>query len=191
MSQTIDSDAEIREQYSRMSLVITDTFPNILRDVIRSVIHTNKLYQLCVPHMRSFPLDQQKSLKDLDLLNSYDSLDVSLVYKLLRQFKLIPSPTKGWGLYPEKGDIKLGDDVEHIRNYRNQIAHRTNIIIEKNEFENYFDHFRDIGRRMDLNFFQKTNYEETIVLHKTCRMDIQMQVKYENALQELENIKCE
>ncbi|CAC5383545.1 unnamed protein product [Mytilus coruscus] len=97
--------------------------------------------------------------------------------------------TKGWGLYPDKGDIKLGDDVERMRNYRNQTAHRTNISIDKNEFENYFDHFRNIGRRMDLNFFRKTNYEETIILHKTCRMDIQMQIKYENALKELENIK--
>lgn len=190
VSQNVDKDGENRELYSRVSLVITDTFPNILRYVIRSLIPASRLYQLCLPHLKSFSPDQEKNLQDLDLLNSYESLDITLVYRLIRQFQLLPSPTNGWGTYPDKKDKKICDDVERIRYYRNQLAHRSNTNIEKKEFEDYFDNFCDIGHRIDLNFFQKTNYEETIILQKTCRMDKQMQIKYENALKELENIKC-
>ncbi|XP_052102934.1 uncharacterized protein LOC127736429 [Mytilus californianus] len=189
VSQIVDEDGETKECFSRMSFVITDTFPNILRDVIRSSIHANRLYKLCIPHLRNFSPDQQNCLQDLDLSNSYGSLDVSLIYRLLKQFQLISPPTKGWGIFPCKVDNRLGDDVERIRYYRNQMAHKTNIRIERTEFENYFDSFRDIGHKMDINFFQKTNYEETIILHKTCRIDIHMQNKYINTLKELENIK--
>ncbi|CAC5383542.1 unnamed protein product [Mytilus coruscus] len=189
VSQNVDAECEYREHYSRMSLVIIDTFPNILRDVIRSSISAHRLYQLCIPHLSSFTPDQQKNLQDLNLMNSYASLDISIIYRLLRQFQLIPPPTLGWGNFPNKDDNTLGDDVERIRYYRNQVAHRNNTNIEKNEFEDYFNHFLSIGHRMDLNLSQGTNYEKKIDLHKTCRIDIQMQIKYENALKELENIK--
>lgn len=191
MDQNVDAESEFRENYSRLSLVITDTFPSILRDVIGSIISAKKLYQLCVPnHLSSFTSDQQKNLQDLNLTNSYTSLDISIIYRLLRQFELIPPPTLGWGNFPDKNHNKLGDDVERIRYYRNQVAHRNNTNIEKIEFEDYFNHFLNIGNRMDLNLRQGTNYERNIDLHKTCRIDKQMQIKYENALKELENIKC-
>ncbi|CAG2243021.1 unnamed protein product [Mytilus edulis] len=117
-------------------------------------------------------------------------MDITLIYKLLRQLSLISPPTNGWGNKPEKTDMKLADDVERIRRYRNHLAHRCNTNIGKDEFDDYFDKFRDIGYRMDLNFFNKTNYERLIKLHKTCSMDKQMQTKYMNALKQLENIKC-
>ncbi|XP_052083363.1 uncharacterized protein LOC127720682 [Mytilus californianus] len=44
---------------------------------------------------------------------------------------------------------------------------------------------------MDLNFFQKTNYKRLIICHKTCSMDMQMLIKYKNALKQLENIKLQ
>lgn len=190
VDQNVDAECEFRENYSRLSLVIIDTFPNILRDVIRLIITAERLYQLCLPKLTSFTSDQQKNLQDLNLTNSYTSLDISIIYRLLRQFQLIPPPTLGWGNFPGKNHNKLGDDVERIRYYRNQVAHRNNTNIEKIEFEDYFNHFLNIGIRMDLNLRQGTNYESNINLHKTCRIDKQMQIKYENALKELENIKC-
>lgn len=174
-----------------MSLAINDTFPNIFRDIIRSIISPRKLYQMCIQHLHSFSTDQNTCLHKIQSSNSYDSLDISLIYKLLRQFSLVPSPTKGWGNIPDKVDIQLSDDIERIRLCRNQLAHRCSTNITKVEFDNYFDQFRDIGHRIDLNFFQKTNYEYKINGYKTCRMDTQMETKYINTLKELENLKCE
>ncbi|XP_071146855.1 uncharacterized protein [Mytilus edulis] len=189
--QIVDEESENIERYSRVSRVITDTFPNILRDIIRSNMSASNLYQLCLPHLNGFSSDQQLTLNDANSSNSYDSMDITLIYKLLRQFLLINPPTKRWGSNPDKADIKLADDVERIRRYRNHLAHRCNTNIGKDEFDDYFDNFRDIGYRMDLNFFQKTNYKQLIISHKTCSMDMQMQIKYKNALKQLEYIKLQ
>lgn len=177
------------EWYSRISMAIIETFPNILRDVIQSRISANKLYQRCVPVLKHFVPEQQKNIIKLHHTNTYDSLDITLIYKLLRQFLLIPPPTKGWGSIPNKVDIILGDDMERIRVYRNELAHRCDTNIDRNLFDEYFDNFRDIGQRMDLYFNKKRDYERRIIWHKTCMMDSEMQAKYENALKEIENIK--
>lgn len=185
-----DTDSEKRERYSRVSMAIIETFPNILRDVIESIISASHLYQKCIPFLKSFYAEQQKNLATLQHSNSYDSLDITLIYKLLRQFPLLPSPTKGWGNIPDKVDIQVEDDIERIRYYRNQLAHRSDIKINKSVFDEYFQTFRDIGHRMDLYFNQKSNYEQRIIGYKTCRMDTEMLAKYENAMKEMENIKC-
>lgn len=191
VTQIVDDESENRERISRMSLAIIDTFPNIFREIIRSTISPSELYQKCISHLCSFSADQRKCLHELQSSNSYDSFDISLIYKLLRQFELVSSPTKGWGNVPDKEDIQLSDDIERIRRYRNQLAHRRSSTMTKEEFDNYFDQFCGIGKRIDCNFFQKTNYEYQIIGHQTCRMDIQMQIKYNNSLKELENLRCE
>ncbi|XP_052097447.1 uncharacterized protein LOC127732452 isoform X2 [Mytilus californianus] len=187
----VDEESEKLERYSRVSRVITDTFPNILRDIISSNSSASKMYQMCLTYLNDFSSDQKTSLKDLKASNSYESMDITLIYKLLRQFSLINPPTKGWGSNPDKADINLADDVERIRRYRNQIAHRCNTNIGKAEFDEFFDNSRHIGLRMDLNFFRKRNYEQLIVRHKTCSMDMQMQTKYKNAVKQLEKIKLQ
>ncbi|XP_052082921.1 uncharacterized protein LOC127720379 isoform X3 [Mytilus californianus] len=182
-------ESEKRERYSRLSIPIIETFPNILRDVIRTIMPAKLLYQKCIPVLKTFYPEQQTNIKELQYSNTYGSLDVTLIYQLLRQFSLIPSPTKGWGRLPDKVDINLGDDIERIRFYRNKLAHRSDTKIEKNEFNEYFDEFRGIGNRMDLNFSQTTNYEEQIIGYRTCGVDTAMQAKFKNAMKEIENIK--
>ncbi|XP_076086394.1 uncharacterized protein LOC143057051 isoform X2 [Mytilus galloprovincialis] len=185
-----DTESDKRERYSRLSIPIIDIFPKILRDVIRTCEPVAKfLHQKCVPVLTRFYPEQQKIIEELQYSNSYDSLDVTSIYQILRRLKLISQPTKGWGTFPDKADINLGDDVERIRCYRNNLAHRSDTKIGKNEFNEYFNEFRSIGHRMDRNFSQPTNYEQEIVDYRTCGMDTAMQAKYENAMMEIENIK--
>ncbi|XP_071170985.1 uncharacterized protein [Mytilus edulis] len=187
---------EKKERYSRISLVVIESFPNMLRNVIQLVKPAREVYNMCTPIMHDFWSDQQTKLQELQSSNSYDSLDISLIYILLRQFSLINSPTNNWGVVPGENDTKVADDVERIRYFRNKIAHMCSTNIGKVEFDNYFNQFIDIGRRMDKiktrrfgENFQDTNFESDIIGHKTCNMDTQMQIKYMNALMELENIK--
>ncbi|VDI54895.1 Hypothetical predicted protein [Mytilus galloprovincialis] len=185
-----DTESDKRERYSRLSIPIIDIFPKILRDVIRKCEPVAKfLHQRCVPVLTTFYPEQQRIIEELQYSNTYDSLDVSSIYHILRRLKLIPQPTKDWGTLPDKVDINLGDDVERIRCYRNNLAHRSDTKIKKNEFNEYFNEFRSIGHRMDLYFSQPTNYEQEIVDCRTCGMDTAMQAKYENAMMEIENIK--
>ncbi|XP_052067787.1 uncharacterized protein LOC127707295 [Mytilus californianus] len=184
-----DTGSEKRERYSRLSMAFIDTFPNILRDIIRSNISASDLYLRCINYIGYFNPEQQANLRQLQYSSTYSSLDVTLIYRLLRQFQLIPPPTQGWGAIPNKADTKLADDIERIRCYRNQVAHRCDTNIDANVFDDYFDKFQNIGRRMDLNFFQKTNFEQQIIGHRTSRIDTEMLKKYENAMKEKELIQ--
>ncbi|CAC5385050.1 unnamed protein product [Mytilus coruscus] len=185
-----DTESEKRERYCRLAMAVIDTFPNILRDVIRSNISASDLYLRCIRLINTLNPEQQANLRQLHYSNTYSSLDITLIYKLLRQFNLIPPPTQGWGAIPDKADSKLADDIERIRFYRNQIAHRCDTNIDTNVFDDYFDKFQDIARRMDLIFFQKTNYERQIIGHRTRRIDTELQKKYENAMKKIDNIQC-
>ncbi|VDI20754.1 Hypothetical predicted protein [Mytilus galloprovincialis] len=183
-----NGESKKQERYSRLSMAIIETFPKILRHVIRSRISASQLYLMCEPFLKTFYPEQRTSLKELPNSNTYDSLDITLVYKLLKQFSLIPSPTKGWGVIPENTDTSLGDDIERIRCCRNQLVHRRDTNIDESQFDDYFNKFQQICLRMDLHF--NTNYEERIIEHKTYAMDAETQIKYENAMKEIENIKC-
>ncbi|XP_062618770.1 uncharacterized protein LOC134280377 isoform X2 [Saccostrea cucullata] len=51
------------------------------------------------------------------------SMDISIMYKLLRNFSDIAPPGNGWGKEPKKVDITESDDIERIRLYRNKYSH--------------------------------------------------------------------
>ncbi|CAG2195038.1 unnamed protein product [Mytilus edulis] len=93
---------EKKERYSRISLVVIESFPNMLRNVIQLVKPAREMYNMCTPIMDNFTSDQQTKLQELQSSNSYDSLDISLIYRLLKQFSLINSPTNNWGGVPGK-----------------------------------------------------------------------------------------
>lgn len=194
MTHNIHEVDENKEHYSRISLVVIESFPNMLRTVIQLVKPAARdMYNMCTPVMEDFTSDQQTKLKELQSSNSYDALDISMIYRLLKQFALIQSPTNNWGGVPGEKDITVADDVERIRYFRNKIAHMCSTNIGKVEFDNYFNQFLAIGRRMDEIKTVKSdkNFESDIIVHKTRNMDTQMQIKYMIALNQLENIKCE
>lgn len=51
------------------------------------------------------------------------SMDVTIMYKLLRNFSDIAPPGNGWGKEPKIVDITESDDIERIRLYRNKYSH--------------------------------------------------------------------
>ncbi|VDI49870.1 Hypothetical predicted protein [Mytilus galloprovincialis] len=179
-----------REHFSRVSMVITGIFPNILRAVIQTIISANQLYQQhCLPNLNTaFQAHEQKSLKNLNQANNYDSVDIPLIYKLLRTFTLIVTPTKGWGQKPDAIHVTISDDVERIRILRNEIAHLSSTRIDRPAFEDYFSQFCDIGHRVDLYFISTTSYKQDILESITCVMDSDQHIRLEDALKRIDNI---
>ncbi|XP_061194040.1 uncharacterized protein LOC133202258 [Saccostrea echinata] len=51
------------------------------------------------------------------------SMDVTIMYKLLRNFSDISPPQSGWGKEPKIIHITESDDIERIRLYRNKYSH--------------------------------------------------------------------
>ncbi|XP_071150437.1 uncharacterized protein [Mytilus edulis] len=180
----------MRELYSRTAIVITDIFPDILRELLWSLISPQDLYKKCDTNfLNSCFSDQQTYLKTLKLKNSFSFLDIPIIYKLLRYFSLIPPPSKGWGKAPDPTDDLIADDVERIRTLRNEIAHRCDANIDKNTCDALFVKFSKIAERFDIYFIGQTNYEQKVIDCRMCPMDLQMLTKYENAVKELENLK--
>lgn len=189
---TTNLNTMMKEFYSRAVLVITDIFPAILRAIIHSQISAQDLYQkltVDTAFLRSCCHEQRIRLETLKHCHLFKSLDIPTTYKLLRNFKLIPHPSKGWGVDPAPTDIIIADDVERIRICRNKIAHSFDATISKNDFDTFFVKCCDIGERIDKYFNKQTNFEQKIVDCKICLMDIEMQTKYEKAAKELENLK--
>lgn len=57
-----------------------------------------------------------KSLCNLNSLDDYQNLDISLVYNLLRNVcKNVTPPKRSWGYEPSADDVSLAADIERIR----------------------------------------------------------------------------
>lgn len=185
---------EEREYISRVSMVITTIFPNILRFLLIScALNSNspcQMYQqYFVSKLSEFEQFQRKALKKIQKTNTYDSVDIPLSWKLFRKFQLIAPPKKGWGKPPEAHHVTISDDVERIHQLRNEIAHMTDTKINQSTFIKYFKQFSDIGNRVDQHF-RSNRYRIKINECITCVMDSAQLIKYENAVKQMENMKC-
>lgn len=55
------------------------------------------------------------------LLPDYKTFDVDLLYKLIKHLCSISRPTQGWGIKPRCYDIKISDDIERLRQFRDNM----------------------------------------------------------------------
>lgn len=150
------------------------------------------MYSNVAPDIRKYRRDQQTNLQDLSSLDTFDSLDITLLYQLLRDYSSVQAPTSGWGAHPVSSELTIGDDIERIRIFRNKFAHRSDIKMLQNTFEDYFCQFISVSHRIDVYLGNTMNpsCEQEVINCKTCNMDADLQNKYENALKTLENVKC-
>lgn len=80
--------------------------------------------------------------------------DVTLIYKLVRNLRLVQVPTKGsWGRgYPDDKHTTVGDDLERIRIKRNTIIHevlRRDSYVTDKELGLYFTLFKAMASRLE------------------------------------------
>ncbi|XP_052082547.1 uncharacterized protein LOC127720138 isoform X3 [Mytilus californianus] len=173
-------DAQTR--YARSSMLITDVFPEILRQFI-TVQHNNmpaQALERMVSRDKEFrntlDADERKMIQSLQSGN-YDEIDFSLLYKLIRYFKLVDEPTKSWGNTPDTDDVNVGDDTERLRRYRNKITHKTRADMTEIELNKLFSDVTDIGKRAD-KYLQKQIFEKEIEKLRKCSMDEDIKEKY-------------
>ncbi|XP_061193666.1 uncharacterized protein LOC133201889 [Saccostrea echinata] len=64
------------------------------------------------------------------------SMDITIMYKLLRNYSDITPPGNGWGKDPKVEHITESDDIERIRLYRNKYSHDagSNLVMKDNVF---------------------------------------------------------
>lgn len=131
------------ENFLRLCRLILTICTDILRDVLsryikpadlRSELDKNRrrLEKIMNTEQKKliYPANGNKAL-------AAKHLDISVMYKVLRNICNIPKHRNGWGNPPKTGDNNMAACIERIRIQRNEVlAHNANGVIEKTEFKN-------------------------------------------------------
>ena len=110
--------------------------------------------------MKSLNKAEKKLIQTLDT-DGYNKLDMSLLYKLIRHFNLVAEPSKKWGNRPLATNINQGDDMERMRNNRNDLVHRPKGGLSEEERNKFFHESIEIACRVDNFIGQSTSSFET------------------------------
>lgn len=85
----------------------------------------------------------------------YSKFDVTLLYTLIRNLCPSLKPTKGWGKAPAYADIKIGDDIERLRLFRNKYsAHADSSAISDAVFKDIWKNLNSAVNRIQ-KYMQK------------------------------------
>lgn len=93
----------------------------------------------------------------------YSNFDVTLLYKLIRNLCPSLEPTQGWGEDPADTDIQIGDDIERLRIFRNNIVRHSSSEISDSDFEIFLKELKSVLQRIQNHMTSKgynVNYEE-------------------------------
>lgn len=155
-----------RIRHSTALMVVLDIFPQIMRDMICHDFNPNTVSTLIRNQPRflqGLNSMEKKMISDMGI-NGYNSLDISIFYKIIRFFGLLPIPNQRWGNRPASGDIGKGDDVERMRYLRNDVFHRPAGSFSELEKNDFFQQSIEIARRMDTsNGSPPIGYESKVI----------------------------
>lgn len=154
-----------------------------LKDILASHIRPVNLFQkihscstlMLRTDQRKLCLIQPPGLPD------YNTFDVTLLYKLIRNLCGLPSPAQGWGKEPKTTDTQISDDIERLRLFRNNYyAHANSASISDDVFEDVWKNLKMAIKRMNSKITCNVDYEEELIMierskftddHlKTCRI---------------------
>ncbi|XP_062620247.1 uncharacterized protein LOC134281825 [Saccostrea cucullata] len=93
----------------------------------------------------------------------FRDLDLSLLYKILRNLCNIPTHIAGWGNPPRQSDFSLAACIERIRILRNSISgHSTNGTVDDMEYEDYWRNLRTSVVEIEREVTGSDRYERGI-----------------------------
>ena len=186
-----------KTNYARLGLVVADIFPNILREIMRSIILPEGLCRQIKKQHKKKPsfLNKMTHGEHVSLITlsngTYNNIDFTLLYKLMRSFSILDDPRQGWGNQPTIADVTISDDVERLRFARNKLVHRIKADIDSIEMSDYFSNIVNITQRIDTNLgkLPDQGFAREVLNFQTHCMDSEMEQKYYQALKDIEDIK--
>ena len=145
----------------RLSRAVVDLGGDILRDTLYyhytpTMAHA-EVMRLRLNHrhpLNKLNVQQMSVLNNASTKGDYSDCDITLLYSLLRNLPLTNTamrPTTGWGTLPvNAANVTLGDDIERIRDMRNQIyGHIATTAISVVIYTQYMAELYNICLRMD------------------------------------------
>lgn len=139
----------------RLSRLIFSGGTRALRELFDFYIPPEDLARtLCdVKHIRSLTMMKRRRLitmSDWELLFppsdshvSSESWDISLLLKLLRNFKMLQPPATGWDILPNSSDLSLSADVVRLKYYRNILAQLNLGKLTDEEYERWWEEIKN------------------------------------------------
>ena len=169
---------EENTNYARISRIVVELCRDVLWDFLTSEIKPSDLATTVVQNLHKLELhddikDKFNDYKSRNILPKSDDLDCTALYCLIRNLlpksKLKP-PAKGWGVPPDSHQIKVADDVERLRGYRNKLySHSKLAAIPNVDYQIYVTNMKALLKRFDTRL--KTNYNKVLDNYLSCVMD--------------------
>ena len=141
----------------RMCRAVVDLGGDMLRNVLYHHVKPAIVvsYVLASKYYKSNPLNsyQMSVLGIASAKGDYSECEITLLYSLLRNLSptsIATRPTAGWGRAVAVGDTALGDDVERIREIRNEVyGHTASTAMTDSTYNKYMCQLQNICTRMD------------------------------------------
>jgi hypothetical protein len=165
-----------KTNYARLGHASQSLIPKLLQQLLLFYEPTSTILNDCLNNIylknKLNPNEWINIRKSIGV--GYADFDIPLIYKLLRNLKLIPPPTRGWEPWggPVLTETTIGDDLERFRKSRNKILHRGNTNVSDQELTDYFTQFKEIAQRLELALNKKKNELVSEFQNlETCCMD--------------------
>ena len=142
----------------RMCRAVVDLGGDILRDALYHHVKPAVVesHVLSSTYFRNNPLNvhQMAILANASTKGDYSEFDITLIYSLLRNLPVTNRtlrPSGGWGRLPIGArNVSLGDDIERIREIRNEMyGHVATTYIPDTIYNQYMADLQAIVTRMD------------------------------------------
>ncbi|XP_052064162.1 uncharacterized protein LOC127704251 isoform X2 [Mytilus californianus] len=151
---------EEQERHASALMIAIDIYPKMMKEMLynkykspSSVIVVYQLIQNVIddendPLVKQLTALEKSIVKSINM-DGFAKCDISLLYRLIRYFKLLPAPSRGWGAKPSIKEIREGDDVERMKRYRNDLVHRPKGGLSESEKTDIFTESINIAKRLD------------------------------------------
>lgn len=114
------------ERRARLAIFVLELFPNIMQCSVSYCILKNRLSTKYCTSKRNPPVFTPTELLLIKQLPTVQNFTIQLCYKLISFEGLLPSPSNGWGIFPDSKAVKIEDDIERIRHVINEIIEINN-----------------------------------------------------------------
>ncbi|XP_056017516.1 muscle M-line assembly protein unc-89-like [Ostrea edulis] len=168
-----------QQNFVRLSFACLDEIRVMLGDILHCQIPPEDLFKKIQATTTLLIGNQQLSPEQLKLcynpcpfVPDYQYFDITLLYKLIRNLCQTLQPSQGWGQKPRKTDIKIGDDIERLRLFRNgMIGHAGSSCVPDGIFASKWSELENIFKRiqgfLSLNGITKNFVEQLVSLKRT------------------------
>lgn len=155
----------------------TELFRDILRQHVTEIQMPGRLWEEGTQKILKGNLG--KDLKEIlypqngYFTGDYTCLDLSALYRLIRNVSGITAHQKGWGRSPNPSDHSVSAHIERLRNIRNvDTAHGASKTLNEHEFQTLMKKIENSIEELEKSLpWKSTKYKDDVTKWKTCPFD--------------------